>query len=93
MTFNEPSALPPPDASTQAIFDQGHEVGDWAKKLFPEGVEVPFEKGFKFTLDLTQELVKERKTIFEASFSAEGLYGRADVPAPCRGARNGISSR
>jgi hypothetical protein len=27
--------LPPPDDATQAIFDQGHEVGELAKELFP----------------------------------------------------------
>ena len=33
----DPSA---PDAATQAIFDQGHEVGALAKQLYPGGIEV-----------------------------------------------------
>ncbi|MHB8524112.1 MAG: hypothetical protein ACYDH9_25605 [Limisphaerales bacterium] len=32
--------IPEPDAAQQAVFDQGHEVGALAKKLFPEGIEV-----------------------------------------------------
>jgi len=82
VTFNEPSALPPTDATTQAIFDQGHEVGNLAKKLFSDGVEVEFENGFQYRIERTRELVKERKTIFEATFAAEGLYGQADVLVP-----------
>jgi hypothetical protein len=82
LTFNEPSALPPVDAATQAVFDQGHDVGDYAKQLFPGGVEVAFADGFKQTLERTQTLVKERAVIFEASFSARNLYARADILVP-----------
>ena len=38
--YNAKDKIPPPDAQTQAIFDQGHEVGSPAKKLFPKGIEV-----------------------------------------------------
>ena len=79
---NSKSELPPTDAATQAVFDQGHTVGSWAKRLYPSGVEVPYEAGFAATLSLTQEYVKERRAIFEASLSASGLYARADVLSP-----------
>ena len=36
---NAKHVIPPPDAQ-QAIFDQGHEVGALAKRLFPDGIEV-----------------------------------------------------
>ena len=32
--------IPETDAGRQAIFDQGHEVEEWAKQLFPDGIEV-----------------------------------------------------
>ena len=38
--YNAKDEIPPYDESTQAIFDQGHEVGQLAKSLFPEGVEI-----------------------------------------------------
>jgi hypothetical protein len=38
--YNQKVAIPETDAATQAIFDQGHEVGALAKKMFPGGVEV-----------------------------------------------------
>lgn len=38
--FNAKDEIPEIDAGTQAIFDQGHLVGEYAKKLFPGGIEV-----------------------------------------------------
>ena len=40
---NQPEAMPPVDEETQFLFDQGHEVGNFAKMLFPEGIEVPHD--------------------------------------------------
>src|SRR3990170_7348970 len=69
--FNAPDKIPPIDEGTQAIFDQGHEVGNLAKQLHPEGKEIPFGKG---ALELTQDLLKKRVPIFEASFSYKNAY-------------------
>jgi hypothetical protein len=41
VAINEPERLPEPDAATQHIFDQGHLVGELAKKLFPGGIDIP----------------------------------------------------
>ena len=38
--YNAKDLIPEPDAATQAIFEQGHEVGALAKQVFPGGVEV-----------------------------------------------------
>ncbi len=43
---NSPDKLPKIEEDKQFIFDQGHEVGNYAKKLFPEGVEVPHDSNF-----------------------------------------------
>ncbi len=79
--FNEPEKVPEPDEAQQAVFDQGHEVGEWAKQLYPDGVEVPWGD-FNATLEQTKELVSARKTIFEASFLFENCYARADILVP-----------
>ncbi len=39
IAVNEPEGMPEPDAATQQIFDQGHKVGIFAKKLFPRADE------------------------------------------------------
>ena len=38
--FHEPEAMPEPDALTEAVFEQSRTVGDLAKRLFPDGIEV-----------------------------------------------------
>lgn len=38
ISLNKPELLPPVSSSTQAIFDQGHEVGAEAQKRYPYGV-------------------------------------------------------
>lgn len=38
--YNAKDVIPQPDAATQAIFAQGHEVGQLAKQVFPSGIEV-----------------------------------------------------
>jgi len=41
--FNAKNEIPEYDAGTQAIFDQGHLVGEYAKKMFPDGIEINTE--------------------------------------------------
>lgn len=36
IAYNQRDRIPPADAQTQAVFDQGHEVGSLAKKLYPD---------------------------------------------------------
>ena len=84
ITFNDKSKIPPADAATQFIFDQGHEVGNFAKKLYPEGIDVPYND-FRDSIVRTQALLSERKPLFEASISAENLYSRVDILNPVDG--------
>jgi hypothetical protein len=81
--YNAKDKIPPPGAQTQAVFDQGHEVGSLAKKLFPEGIEVgQGVSGLAETIRLTREALKLRKPLFEAAFAAEGGYCRVDILIP-----------
>ena len=83
--YNAKEQIPEPDASTQAIFDQGHDVGALAKKMFPDGVEVGAGVlDLDETIRLTKSAFKLRKPLFEAAFSANGGYCRTDIlrPAP-----------
>jgi len=73
---NSPEEIPEPDKGTQFVFEQGHEVGNYAKKLFPDGVEVPHDSHF---IDETKKLVAKRTTIFEGAFSFNGTFAKADI--------------
>ena len=80
--FNRPELIPKPDEAKQAIFDQGHLVGDYAKKLFPSGEEVEYKKSFPDRIKKTDLLIKNRKIIFEALITKDNLYSQPDILVP-----------
>src|SRR5680860_156808 len=77
----EPGLADPVDEIRQAIFDQGHRVGELARGRFPGGVLV--------TEDHTQSAAALRTTaeliaagahcLYEAAFEFDGVLVRADV--------------
>ena len=81
--FHELDKIPELDLATEYIIQQGHIIGQLAKKLFPSGVDLPEDtKDFKINVQKTQELLKQRKIIFEAGIVAGELYARADILVP-----------
>jgi hypothetical protein len=81
LLFHDPDKIPAVDASTQHIFDQGHLVGELAKRLFPGGIDVP-NQDFMGNLRSTRQLLAERRPLFEAGFMVRGLFSRLDVLKP-----------
>jgi hypothetical protein len=79
--LNEPDRIPKPDTSTQHRFDEGDLVGEWAKKLFPDGIDIPADD-FKDNLRQTEELLEKRKPLFEAWFMVDNIFSRVDVLKP-----------
>ena len=80
---HEKEKIPKPDESTQHLFDQGKQIGDMAKKLFPKGIEIDAEYWELEDSDKkSREALKLRKPLFEAGFLVDGLYSRADVLLP-----------
>ena len=67
---NKKEVLSLPDASAQAIFENGNEVGKLACKLFPNGIEIPYENTtFTEKIELTKKLISDVvKNIYEATF-------------------------
>ena len=67
----KPTVLTPPDESSQAIFDTGNIVGDFACQLFPYGKEVPYSKNYDEMIATTkqwlddEEKQKLRKSLFK----------------------------
>ena len=84
--YNAKDQIPAPDEGQQAVFDQGHEVGELAKQLFPGGIEIDTAPGdFDGAIRRTQEALKQRRPIYEATFSHGGGYARADILVPVAG--------
>ena len=76
-------------SATESSFQVGYEVGDIARRLFDaEGSGVvldPKAEGISAVLARTTELLKSRRPIFEAGFSANGALVLADVLLPVPG--------
>ena len=79
--LNEPDRIPKPDASTQHRFNEGHLVGEWAKKLYPDGIDIPADD-FKGNIKQTEELLRKRIPLFEAGFMVDNIFSRVDVLKP-----------
>ncbi len=79
--LNEPERLPETDSTTQFIFDQGHLVGDLAKRLFPGGIDIPTED-FMGNIAMTEALLERRKPLFEAGVLSGRIYSRVDILRP-----------
>jgi hypothetical protein len=78
---NEPERISTPDAATQHIFVQGHLVGELAQKLYPGGIDVPAED-FMGNINMTKELLNQRKPLFEAGMLSGRTYSRVDILNP-----------
>ena len=81
--YNAKHLFPEVDAGQQAVFDQGHDVGAFAKRMFPNGIEIDTAPtDFEGAIRLTGEKLALRRPLFEATFSANGGYARADILNP-----------
>jgi hypothetical protein len=80
VSTNDKARLPDISASTQSIFDQGHEVGYLAQKLFPDGIVLT--QDYSTNLKTTREAMLRRQSLFEAGFSTNRLFCRVDILNP-----------
>ncbi|MDU8886308.1 DUF2779 domain-containing protein [Yeosuana sp. MJ-SS3] len=72
----------PIDPQLQAIFDQGHEVGILAQKLFPNGVDASPESYY----NMRESVIKTKSfidngesVIYEATFEFDGVIAALDI--------------
>jgi predicted RecB family nuclease len=80
LQVHEPKLAAEPDDATEAIIEQGREVGLLARKLFPGGVEVPsdnLDQAIRATRELTAN--REVPAIFEGTFEHGGVLVRVDI--------------
>lgn len=85
VSMHEPEKLPELDAFTKLLFEQGHLVGESAKQLFPDGINISVED-FISNVEQTRELIKRNKPLFEAGFlvriNSDQIFARADILNP-----------
>src|SRR3989338_5150354 len=81
MKYHDRENIPPHAPGVLKRFEQGHLVGELAKKLYPEGIDIDAED-IALNLQKTKELLPKRKVLFEAALQVDNLYGRADILVP-----------
>ena len=57
--LNQPDRISRPDASMQHRFNQGNLIGEYAKKRFHDGIDIPTDD-FTNNLKRTEDLLKVR---------------------------------
>ena len=80
LQVHQPELATEPDGATEAIIQQGQEVGMLARRLFPGGVEV-CERSLDQAIRTTRELVAnpEIPAIFEGVFEHGGVLVKVDI--------------
>ena len=78
---NRPELRDMPDREQELLFNTGHTVGELAKELFPNGIEVKFDaSNSKGMINRTKELISAgTEVIYEATFSENGIFAMADI--------------
>jgi hypothetical protein len=78
---HKPELRDAPDSQTQSSFEKGYDVGDLAKELFPNGVEIEFDtNNFDGMITKTKELIDSGcEVIYEATFKEDGIFAMADI--------------
>jgi CRISPR/Cas system-associated exonuclease Cas4 (RecB family) len=78
-------------AGTLASFEGGNQVGDIAQRIYdPKGQGTFVDRdqlGFDGSFQKTNELLTEKRPIFEAGFRIDGAMAFADILLPAKGGR------
>ena len=80
-SIHKKEMLPEFSIATLNTFKEGNLVGELAKKLFPEGIDIPTED-FSQNIRLSKEALTKNKPLFEPAIMIDQLYSRADVLVP-----------
>ena len=78
---HNPDLRDTPNNQTESSFNTGYQVGDLAKELFPNGVEIEFDsQNFDGMIQKTKELIADGvEVIYEAAFKENGIFAMADI--------------
>jgi hypothetical protein len=78
---HKPELRDKPDETKESLFETGHTVGELARKLFPNGVEIAFdEDDFNGMIEKTKALIANgTEVIYEATFNEDGIFAMADI--------------
>jgi predicted RecB family nuclease len=82
LEIHSPELATEPDQETQALLDNGTDVGELARRLFPRGVLIEHDHGnLTRALRRTAELLADPRVpaLFEATFKYDNVLVRVDI--------------
>jgi hypothetical protein len=82
INYNDRALIPEFSAATLAIFEQGHEVGLLAQKIFPNGIDIGYIRDPNEAIGATRTQFGFRRPIFEAAVAFKNCFSRADILVP-----------
>ncbi len=82
--FNHPEKKPKLSKFEQFKLAQGIKVGQLAKQLYRDGIDITSMNEAKY-LEISKEFLKERKPLFEAGFEFDNCLSRVDILLPVDG--------
>ncbi|MFA4967158.1 MAG: DUF2779 domain-containing protein [Candidatus Margulisiibacteriota bacterium] len=82
LEYNRKDLIPRPDAATEHVFAEGRRVGEYAQKLFPDGLKIQRDFDPEKQDRKSKEALKHRKPLFEAGFIFGRAYALADILVP-----------
>ena len=79
--YHSPELATPLDEFAQRLLDQGQEVGEVARKRWPDGVLIPWtSNGATAAVEATQKAIADCcPAIFEATFLHDDVFVRVDI--------------
>jgi len=84
-SIHKKEMLPEFSIATLNTFKEGNLVGELAKKLFPNGIDIPTED-FLGNINLTKSALEQNKPLFEGGFmTKDKLFSRPDILVPIEG--------
>ena len=82
VSCNDPDRLSEVDPAVELRFEQGHQVGELARRLFPDGLAIDWDAGIAQVLRQSREALAARRPLFEPGFVFGGAFTRADILKP-----------
>ena len=79
--INDKKRFPKLSEVALAKFKEGELIGDLAKELFPNGIDLS-RLDFQENLEETKKVLEKKHPIFEAGFLVDELFSRADILVP-----------
>lgn len=82
ISYNRKKDIPPFDAMSEFVMDEGRKVGGIAQRLFPDGIKIEREQNPLATHARSKAAAAERRPLFEAGFVFGQTYALADILVP-----------